>query len=201
MDVKGNFTQNTTATAFAADSAHFTAFSGTAAQTIYFQNPGAASSRFGHVEFRNKSAGGTAFNSNATITGNLTVPGSAGDSVRLKGNSTYTMTTAGVAVANTGNTRTVFDNLLLAISQGGSGLGNINWFDGVIFRNMPTGATQLSVTWGAGVFTFNNLEFQTVPTTGYYVAANGPFTLTLAGVLPAANGGRITGTATLNWQP
>ncbi|HNI24170.1 MAG TPA: hypothetical protein PLK47_15340, partial [Plasticicumulans sp.] len=68
LEVGGNFTQGTTATAFQASAAHTTRFMGTVDQSMIFSDPGidAGSSRFANLEVGQPS-GATAVRLNSDV--------------------------------------------------------------------------------------------------------------------------------------
>ncbi len=206
LEVGSHFTQgSSSSTSFTADSAHVTVFNGTAFQNISMANPSESLAKFATLEVSNTSTGGVTFVTNATVIGNLIVPGTANDSVRFGQTGSSTLTVGGVNVSNTGNTRARFKGLRLVIKN--FGLGSIAQFDGAVFETFNSAHNQLTFEYAnAANHTFNNLTFRdSPPATGFYVVMNAlSTTLNLMGTSPtlASNGGRTSVTAgTLNWTP
>jgi hypothetical protein len=189
LELKGNFSQGVVSTSFAADGVHRTAFIGTGLQAITMTNAGSALSRFNDLELANISAGSTQIQStNVVAKGNLIVPATAGDTVRLTTSGVVNLTVGGVNVSGAGSTRFKISNARLTISSASSN-GSVTLFDNVTFGTYGAGDDQLTLAWTpAGSFTFNGLKFTTVPngTSGHYVVMNSGIStsLTLAGATP-----------------
>ncbi|MCH8890825.1 MAG: hypothetical protein IH827_07095, partial [Myxococcales bacterium] len=77
ITLQGNFSQASTAQSFSPSGTHSTVFNGTGAQTIFFTNAGATSSRFQELTISN--AAGVSFtSSNAFVNGTATLASGAG---------------------------------------------------------------------------------------------------------------------------
>ena len=196
LRVGGNFVQDGTndAESFHPNVTHTTEFNGTAAQTVTFSTPGLVpgTSHFGVLRLDNASAAGVSLltAAHAHYLEDLRF----GSTERLTGIG-GTFQTQGLNVENT-----ILDNVTLSVGDG----QQILLFKDVTFTNMPSTATQLTVNRALGPsgLTFENLTFQTVPTGGgLYLAANGPFTLSMVNPNPATAPGLFSqsGGATVNW--
>ncbi|MGH7639235.1 MAG: beta strand repeat-containing protein, partial [Gemmatimonadaceae bacterium] len=185
LRVGGNFSQAGTAAAFAPSNAHLTVLDGVGPQAVSFASPGTttALSHFHRLEIQSASV---SVASAVFANGQLRTP--AGSGVRTVSSTGHTLQVAGLDAAGL-----VFDNTALRVVNGEA----ITRFDDATFRNMNTAATQLRLDRSADAVTFNNLNFQTVPTTGLYLhlvdtdAATSVFSVTMQGTQPAVHGGFV----------
>jgi hypothetical protein len=87
----------------------------------------------------------------------------------------------------------VLDNTPLRVVNGQA----ITRFDNALFRNMDPTVTQFRLDRLADVVTFNNVTFETTPTTGVYLhlvdtdLGGTLFTVTMHGTTPANHGGKV----------
>jgi hypothetical protein len=190
LRVGGNIAQaGGSAAAFAAASGHLTVLNGTAAQSVSFANPGAATSasHFQRLEIANASAGGVVLNSAAFANGQLRTPSGA-DVARLVSGAGFLLTAGGLDAYGL-----VFDGIPLYVVMGEA----ITRFDNATFRNMDAAAIQFRLDRLADAVTFNNTTFETEPTTGVYLhlvdtdAGGTLFTVTMQNTTPANHGGKV----------
>jgi hypothetical protein len=185
LRVGGNFAQAGNAAAFAPTVSHLTILDGSAPQTVSFANPGTTTSlsHFHRLEIENATV---SLASAVFANGQLRTP--AGSAVRTVSSGGQTLQVAGLDAAGL-----VFDNTALRVVNGEA----ITRFDDATFRNMNTAATQLRLDRSSDAVTFNNITFQTVPTSGLYLhlvdtdAATPVFSVTMQGTQPAVHGGFV----------
>ena len=188
LRVGGNFAQSGNAAAFAASGSHVTVLNGSGPQSVSFANPGTTTvlSHFQHLEIENASAAGVTLGSAVFANGQLRTPA---------GSASRTLTSAGRAlqVGGLDAAGLVFDNTLLRVVNGDA----ITRFDDGIFRNFDPTATQLRLDRASGDVTFNSVDFQTEPTTGFYLhlvdtdPVASLFTVTMQTTQPPAHGGKV----------
>lgn len=121
------------------------AFAGNSLNMISLQNQGAMT-----------------FGGNLTVTGSLI--SSNASTATFTGSVNALLSVAGLNVDGA-----TFDSVRLFSNE-----GTLTAFDNVTFQNMATTATQLSITnaGNASPYSFTNIDFLTVPTTGFYVQAS-----------------------------
>ncbi len=189
LRVGGNFVQTVAAATFAASVNHLTVLNGSGAQSVIFANPGTttALSHFHRLQIENTSTAGVTLLSAAFATGQLRTP--AGPTVaRTLSSAGQTLQVGGLDAAGL-----VLDGMPLRVVNGEA----IIRFDDAVFQDMDPAATQFRLDRLADVVTFNNIQFQTTPTTGVYLhlvdtdLAAPLFTVTMQGTQPPNHGGRI----------
>ncbi len=204
LGVLGNFTQtgaNSTASFQAGPDFAVTLSSNS--PTVSFQNPGAGAndSRFGNLGW---SGGGTLTQqSDVTISGAYIISTST------------TATQLGVGGAQGRNLEfasfvstgaLTFDNVRVAVAQ--TDASQTVQLNNVTFRNLPGSATQVTVNAPGGVINLDNVDFQSTPTTGLYIAATDidgadgdPLVVEVANATPTTPGGftAVAGGAVINW--
>lgn len=190
LRVGGTFTQGGgNAAAFAASGSHVTVLGGSSAQAVSFANPGAtaALSHFHRLEIENPSAAGITMGGAIFATGQLRTP--AGATVaRVVTSAGHTLQVGGLDAAGL-----ILDHTPLRVVNGDA----LARFDDAVFRNMDPATTQFRLDRLSDAVTFNNTQFQTVPTTGAYLhlvdtdLLSPVFTVTMQGTQPPNHGGRI----------
>ncbi len=211
LGVVGNFTQSDgsgTPNSFVASGTHVTALSSNFGQTVSFQNPGPNASRF-----QNLQVFGPVFSSPRTVT--LASPVEVSGQLSVTGPRLVVTTSANPApsaalTARGGMTlaNAVFDNATVELlaPAGAVPLSLSN----LVFTNMDPSVPQVAVTHtgAGGPFTLSNLTFNTVPSTGFYLAASdadGPspaaLTLDVTGSSPPSGAPyvRALNGAVVNW--
>lgn len=198
LSAGGNFTLCCTLwSAYPASGTNTVVLNGTAAQTLTLASPSATQQAFENLVLNN-SAGRVILASNVLVNGTL----NSTTSVQTVSGTGQSLATAGVNV-----TQMVFNDALLAI-----GAGPITQFSNVVFQNMPTTATQLTVqNPGSSVpLVFDHIQFLTTPVSpGLYVSATDtlptdglPLIIDFQHNVPG-NGSAFTSVAngaTVNWQ-
>ncbi len=201
LTIVGNFTQAATSSgaSFHPSGSHLTVLSG-GSPTIAFATAGdvANTSYFQNLQW---SGGGS-----LTLSSNVFVLGSfqlAGGSILKSQPATPTLTVGSLANASS----LTLNNVLLRINQpAGTAIG----LNAVTFASTPGNLVALTVDHpGVGSpFTFSNLTFNTVPSTGKYLVANDlnpsdgqPLTINLSNPSPGVPGSFVTATggAVVNW--
>jgi len=159
--VRGGFYQAENAAAFQPSGSHRTVLAGTTQQIVSFDSPGTAgaSSHFQDLELA-QTAGAVRFQTAAAVVGELRATGARPQLVTGPG---ALLSVAGADVAGL-----TLDGIAMAV-----GAGAITRFDDVTFQNQDPTAVQLGVAHpgAAAPFTFDGVQFLTLPTTGYYVSA------------------------------
>ncbi len=185
ITLQGNFSQASQAQSFGASGTHSTLFNGTTAQTIFFNNPGATSSRFQSLTLDN--AAGASFTSTAAhVLGTVTLTATSG--------------------AVTGTTVTIDGNLV--DSPGSSWQSTNTTFTGspTLPANMTTNLTFTgAATLGANLTVTGNLTVSgggaDLILNGKTVVVGGNFTTQTSGVVTMSNVAdalTVTGNATFN---
>jgi hypothetical protein len=140
--------------------------------TLTLANPGASS-------FRNLQLRAT-----TTVNGSVPVTGSL---ITISGDNPTVQGTGNLVV--TGDLGVVGGMVLTNVPLTFSPAAAANpTFDNVRFTSFSSTATPLTINAGSGNFTFHSLQFDNTPTTGFYLSANGAFTLNMAGPTPASGG-------------
>jgi alpha-tubulin suppressor-like RCC1 family protein len=160
LELLGDFSQLSTlsSNSFDATGTHITRFSNEIPQAISFQNPGA--SNFNVLDV-SPAFGGLTLNTAATANSQL-VSNSPSFPPTIHGNGN-TLTVTGLSVNGL-----ILDNVLLSSARGA-----LSAFNLVTFNNYAPTATQFTVSQdGPGSpFTFDQVTFTSVPTTGFYISA------------------------------
>ena len=196
----GNFDQvdSTSATSYAPSGTHTLILNGTGTQNVTFRTPGVGSSTLqGLVIANTAGGGGVFFQTAATLAGSLGFSGGAATVLHGNAGPSFTMKDLNVNGAT-------FDNLVVIADS-----GTLTRFDNVTFSNTPPAQVALIIRnrGPATPFTMNNLVFQVVPTTGFYLRANdliadaNTLTINVLGSTPA-NGApyiSILNGAVVNW--
>jgi hypothetical protein len=201
LRVGGNFAQTTLASAFVASGNHLTVLNGSGAQSVSFANPGAttALSHFHRLQIENASAP-VSLGSAVFATGQLRTP--TGPTVAR----TLSSTGSTLQVGGLDASGLVLSGAPLRVVTGES----LTRFDDAVFQNMDPAATQFRLDRLADVVTFNNIQFQSTPTTGFYMHLVDPdlaaplFTVTMQGTQPPNHGGRVIESVAgqlLGWPP
>ena len=197
LSLLGNFTQSspTSTTSFNATGTHITRFTNEVTQVITFDNAGP--SNFNVLDVTN-AFGQIVLASPVTANSQL-VSTSTGFSPTILGNGNP-LTVTGLNVNGL-----TLDNVLLSSVR-----GTITAFNQVTFNNYAAGATQFSVSQdGPGSpFNFDQLKFNSLPTTGFYISAldlapadGSVFTVNLTNPLPTTGAPFIQSAsgAVVNW--
>ncbi len=193
--VAGNFTQGTTAAAFAADSPHethiFDTTAGPLSHTVNFANPGFATSHFGGVYFADTLTVLTsAFVANGEMETGITT------FHHIKAASDQLVISKGADVRDL-----LFDNVRWQLQDGYP----VNTMDMVQFENISnTTATQFEMIRPTStIASFTNWSFFTAPTgPGLYIKLTGPDVITMSNPFPSASGGFTSvnsGASLLGW--
>jgi hypothetical protein len=185
LNVKGNFTEGSSCCSsnFDTTGTFRVLLSGSGAQTVSFIYPGTGSgtSHFRDLEITN-TAGSVTMSSDVVVDGSLIVQGSG---TRFLIGGGKTLTVAGLDVNGLS-----LNNVLLVVQP-----GTLTRFDNVTFSGYSSSATQMKISHpgAASPFTFNNLTFNSSPTTGFYIDATDTvvndgniFTINLVNPSPAA---------------
>jgi hypothetical protein len=196
LNFKGNFSQTAgcNSDGYAASGTHRTVFNGTGAQTIAFTCTTA--SHFQDFEVANASGAGVTLTTSAVANGSLIVAAGATKNLVGGGN---TLTVFGLNVNNL-----ALNNVLLAAQTTAATLTS---FNSVSFSNYAPTATQFTIAnpGAASAFTFSNLVFNSVPSTGFYISATdnqadaNVFTITLVSPTSQTKTFQVSGGAVINW--
>ncbi|MBX7118120.1 MAG: Ig-like domain-containing protein [Gemmatimonadaceae bacterium] len=190
LEVGGNFTQGTTATAFQASAAHTTRFMGTVDQSMIFSDPGidAGSSRFANLEVGQPS-GATAVRLNSDVFAAGQVRDGPEPFRRLLSDGGALLVAHGASLSGA-----LLSHVRLELRDGQP----IGLLSSLEFAAQDPTLEQLRILRSDGVVGASALVFDVVPTTGAYIraedpdgTANGSFVLSLSGTTPTSHGGRV----------
>ncbi|MEO8199826.1 MAG: hypothetical protein ABI679_04820, partial [Gemmatimonadota bacterium] len=201
LTVSGALNQSATSSgdSFHPSGTHLTILTG-ASPSIGFATPGDVPGTSHFQELQWSGSGTLTMQSNVFAHGTFT---SVGGTITKSGATSPTLT-----VGNLVNSALMtLNSVLLRINQPAA---NPIAMSNVSFTATPGNAVALTVDHpgGAAPFTFANLTFSTVPSTGKYLVANDlnssdlqPLTLNLTNPTPGASGGfvTVTGGAVINW--
>ena len=191
LRIRGNVTQaGGSNAAFAASGSHLTVLDGAAAQTVSFATPGTVttSSHFQRLLIENSSGAGVTLASAVVANGQLRTPAGSGAARRMTSTAGQTLQVGGLDADGL-----VFDAVPLRVVNGEA----LTRFDNAVFQNMNPAATQLRLDRQTDATTFNNIAFQTVPTTGVYLHLVDTdlvaplFTVNMQATQPANHGGKV----------
>ncbi|MBT8135558.1 MAG: hypothetical protein KJO54_00960 [Gammaproteobacteria bacterium] len=153
--IDGNFTQTGNGRSYAASPGHVTQFDG-GTHRVFFDN---ANSSFGDLLLSSDPT--IRIDSDAQISGQM-IDSSSGSLLIHDNGAAFTLATGGVDVDGA-----VFDGVPLLLGD-----GTVTRFDNVAFTAMNPAADQLTIDRTAGIVGFNNIDFDTWPTTGTFVAGD-----------------------------
>ena len=205
LKIGGSFNQTsgTTPGSFAASGAHRTELGSAAVRVATFASPGfgTGTSQFNDL-IVSGATGGLTLNSNVAVLGQLISQPVSNTPIVSGTNRTLTVR-GGTAV-----TGLVLDGVPLVVDAAGSA-GPLQ-FDGVDFNNMPATASQFTLIHPGtpAPFSFTNLVFTTVPSSGRYLdvtdsdgASPDALVVNLFTPTPATSGGFVqaAGGAVINW--